>query len=219
MMATLIIPGDTRESAAIYIARHLLDEGAHLDIYDPKVTFLSSPSPKKHKRSQVFPYCPHLQITFQVSEHQVRMELAGVSEDPARWENSSLSRLPVCQEWESLEISSFCLKAVHATLDHVLFDRKHISQSWEAGDMSHRPILCSCFRWGDIFVKLIAEKEAQTKTTTTIITKETLQHMRWWSAQNGTSSPASITKGASPKKELKTCQHAVDTMLNAIEKL
>ena len=45
MMATLIIPGDTRESAAIYIARHLLDEGAHLDIYDPKVTFLSSPSP------------------------------------------------------------------------------------------------------------------------------------------------------------------------------
>ena len=46
MMATLIIPGDTRESAAIYIARHLLDEGAHLDIYDPKVTFLSSPSKK-----------------------------------------------------------------------------------------------------------------------------------------------------------------------------
>ena len=38
MMATLM-PGDTRESAAIYIARHLLDEGAHLDIYDPKVTF------------------------------------------------------------------------------------------------------------------------------------------------------------------------------------
>ena len=35
--------GDTRESAAIYIARHLLDEGAHLDIYDPKVTFSSSP--------------------------------------------------------------------------------------------------------------------------------------------------------------------------------
>merc|ERR1712242_525031 len=30
--------GDTRESAAIYIARHLLDEGAHLSIYDPKVT-------------------------------------------------------------------------------------------------------------------------------------------------------------------------------------
>ena len=90
------------------------------------------------------------------------------------------------------------------------FHRKHIPQSWEAGDMSHRPILCSCFRWGDTFVKLIAEKEAQTKTTTTIITKETLQHMRWWSVQNGTSSPASITKGASPKKELKTCQHDVE---------
>merc|ERR1719195_161917 len=30
--------GDTRESAAIYISKHLLDEGAHLSIYDPKVT-------------------------------------------------------------------------------------------------------------------------------------------------------------------------------------
>lgn len=30
--------GDTRESAAIYIAKHLLDEGARLSIYDPKVT-------------------------------------------------------------------------------------------------------------------------------------------------------------------------------------
>jgi len=30
--------GDTRESAAIYVARHLLDEGANLSIYDPKVS-------------------------------------------------------------------------------------------------------------------------------------------------------------------------------------
>merc|ERR1712111_265214 len=30
--------GDTRESAAIYVAKHLLDEGAHISIYDPKVT-------------------------------------------------------------------------------------------------------------------------------------------------------------------------------------
>lgn len=29
--------GDTRESAAIYICKHLLEEGAHLSIYDPKV--------------------------------------------------------------------------------------------------------------------------------------------------------------------------------------
>ena len=45
MMMTILttMTGDTRESAAIYIARHLLDEGAHLDIYDPKVTFSSSP--------------------------------------------------------------------------------------------------------------------------------------------------------------------------------
>merc|ERR1712106_1030977 len=30
--------GDTRESAAIYIAKHLMDEGAKISIYDPKVT-------------------------------------------------------------------------------------------------------------------------------------------------------------------------------------
>ncbi|XP_013788964.1 UDP-glucose 6-dehydrogenase-like [Limulus polyphemus] len=29
--------GDTRESAAIYVCKHLLEEGAHLSIYDPKV--------------------------------------------------------------------------------------------------------------------------------------------------------------------------------------
>lgn len=29
--------GDTRESAAIYVAKHLMDEGARLHIYDPKV--------------------------------------------------------------------------------------------------------------------------------------------------------------------------------------
>lgn len=29
--------GDTRESPAIYIAKHLLEEGARLRIYDPKV--------------------------------------------------------------------------------------------------------------------------------------------------------------------------------------
>ena len=43
MTMLMTMTGDTRESAAIYIARHLLDEGAHLDIYDPKVTFSSSP--------------------------------------------------------------------------------------------------------------------------------------------------------------------------------
>lgn len=33
-----VAKGDTRESAAIYVARHLLDEGANLSIYDPKVS-------------------------------------------------------------------------------------------------------------------------------------------------------------------------------------
>ena len=30
--------GDTRESPAIYISKHILDEGATLSIYDPKVS-------------------------------------------------------------------------------------------------------------------------------------------------------------------------------------
>lgn len=30
--------GDTRESAAIYICKHLIEEGAHLNVYDPKVS-------------------------------------------------------------------------------------------------------------------------------------------------------------------------------------
>jgi len=33
-----VAKGDTRESAAIYISRHLMDEGANLSIYDPKVS-------------------------------------------------------------------------------------------------------------------------------------------------------------------------------------
>merc|ERR1719422_1604128 len=33
-----VAKGDTRESAAIYVSKHLLDEGAQLSIYDPKVT-------------------------------------------------------------------------------------------------------------------------------------------------------------------------------------
>ncbi len=29
--------GDTRESAAIYVSKHLLEEGANISIYDPQV--------------------------------------------------------------------------------------------------------------------------------------------------------------------------------------
>ena len=58
MMMTTMMTGDTRESAAIYIARHLLDEGAHLDIYDPKVDFLSSSSTLAS--SEFFHYDFHL---------------------------------------------------------------------------------------------------------------------------------------------------------------
>ena len=33
--------GDTRESAAIYVSAHLLEEGARLAVYDPKVASIS----------------------------------------------------------------------------------------------------------------------------------------------------------------------------------
>ncbi|XP_064481623.1 UDP-glucose 6-dehydrogenase-like [Ornithodoros turicata] len=51
--------GDTRESAAIYICRQLVEEGAHLNIYDPKVPEeqiledLSSPDDKNAALKQV----------------------------------------------------------------------------------------------------------------------------------------------------------------------
>ena len=32
--------GDTRESAAIHVCSYLLEEGAKINIYDPKVNFL-----------------------------------------------------------------------------------------------------------------------------------------------------------------------------------
>jgi UDPglucose 6-dehydrogenase len=34
--------GDTRESPAIYVCKYLLEEGAHLHIYDPKVRIRKS---------------------------------------------------------------------------------------------------------------------------------------------------------------------------------
>ena len=37
--------GDTRESASIYVSKHLMDENAKLAIYDPKVSFLYEIAP------------------------------------------------------------------------------------------------------------------------------------------------------------------------------
>ena len=100
----------------------------------------------------------------------------------------------------------FVWKAVYATLNHVwvtmVWSQTYFTElrGWWLVTPTHTLQL---FQVGRHICQINCwEKEAQTKTTTTIITKETLQHMRWWSAQNGTSSPASITKGASPKKEL-----------------
>jgi len=101
--------GDTRESAAIYIARHLLDEGAHLDIYDPKV-----------------------------SEQQVRMELAGVSDDPARVERLvtchtdpysaaiSAHAVVICTEWDEFSTLDYTRIYGGMTKPAFLFDGRKI---------------------------------------------------------------------------------------------
>ena len=50
----VLFVGDTRESAAIYIAKHLMDEGANLSIYDPKVSLNSEPGPNAIYHSITF---------------------------------------------------------------------------------------------------------------------------------------------------------------------
>merc|ERR1719234_2810769 len=109
MMPTMMMTGDTRESAAIYIARHLLDEGAHLDIYDPKV-----------------------------SEQQVRMELAGVSDDPARVERLvtchtdpysaavSAHAVVICTEWDEFSTLDYTRIYGGMTKPAFLFDGRKI---------------------------------------------------------------------------------------------
>lgn len=101
--------GDTRESAAIYITKHLMDEGAHLEIYDPKVT-----------------------------EQQVKMEMQTVSEEPDRVErlvrchpdpySAALGAhaVVICTEWD--EFVTLDYKRIYSgmTKPAFLFDGRKI---------------------------------------------------------------------------------------------
>jgi len=103
--------GDTRESAAIYIARHLLDEGARLDIYDPKVR-----------------------------EQQVRMELSqpGITQDTDRVDRlvtchtdaytaaMGAHAVVICTEWDEFLTLDYTRIYAGMTKPAFLFDGRKI---------------------------------------------------------------------------------------------
>jgi len=78
--------GDTRESPAIYIAKHLLDEGANISIYDPKVTSAQVLSELSHP--SISPSGPE-RISQLVTCHRTPMDAAKDSH-----------AVVVCTEWD-----------------------------------------------------------------------------------------------------------------------
>jgi len=80
--------GDTRESSAIYVAKYLMDEGAQLVIYDPKVS-----------RHQIIKDLQHPTITECPEKVE---ELVQISNDP--YEACDCSHaIAVCTEWDEFK--------------------------------------------------------------------------------------------------------------------
>lgn len=77
--------GDTRESAAIYVTKYLLDEGAQIRIYDPKV-----------EREQIFSELTSPQMTDNPEKVQ---ELVTVCNDPYRAAEDTYA-IVICTEWD-----------------------------------------------------------------------------------------------------------------------
>ncbi|KAL1766759.1 UDP-glucose 6-dehydrogenase [Sigmodon hispidus] len=76
--------GDTRESSGIYISKYLMDEGAHLPIYDPKVP-----------REQIVVDLSHPGVS---ADDQVS-RLVTISKDP--YEACDVAHaLVICTEWD-----------------------------------------------------------------------------------------------------------------------
>ncbi|XP_017779773.1 PREDICTED: UDP-glucose 6-dehydrogenase-like isoform X2 [Nicrophorus vespilloides] len=84
--------GDTRESPAIYVAKTLLDEGATLNIYDPKV-----------EESQIFKDLTHPSIC--ESPEQVRKTVK-VCED-AYSATKGTHAIVVCTEWDEFMVLDY----------------------------------------------------------------------------------------------------------------
>lgn len=96
--------GDTRESPAIYVAQHLLDEGAHIRIYDPKV-----------ETSQIFWELKHPSI----SESPDRVDrLVSVHGDAYAAANDAHA-LVVTTEWD--EFKSLDYAKIYATMEKPAF--------------------------------------------------------------------------------------------------
>jgi len=80
--------GDTRESSSIYISKHLMDEGARLHIYDPKV-------PKKQIMSEL----KHPSI----SEDPTRVDRLVTVCDNAYSAAEGAHAIVVCTEWDEFK--------------------------------------------------------------------------------------------------------------------
>lgn len=76
--------GDTRESSSIYISKYLMDEGAHLHIYDPKVP-----------REQIVVDLSHPGVS---ADDQVS-RLVTISKDPYEACDGAHA-LVICTEWD-----------------------------------------------------------------------------------------------------------------------
>uniref|UniRef100_A0A8C9RKX3 UDP-glucose 6-dehydrogenase n=1 Tax=Scleropages formosus TaxID=113540 RepID=A0A8C9RKX3_SCLFO len=79
--------GDTRESSSIYISRYLMDEGARLHIYDPKV-----------KKEQIIQDLSQSTVSDRDNAHRVS-QLVTIATDPyAACENAHA--IVICTEWD-----------------------------------------------------------------------------------------------------------------------
>ncbi|KAJ7393391.1 hypothetical protein OS493_006363 [Desmophyllum pertusum] len=91
--------GDTRESASIYICKYLMDEGARITVYDPKV-----------EKDQI-----HLELTHpSISEDPERVDrLITIVTDPYKAVESAHA-LVICTEWD--EFKTYDYKRIYDSM-------------------------------------------------------------------------------------------------------
>jgi len=80
--------GDTRESASIYVCKHLLDEGAQLNIYDPKVS-----------REQIIRDLTHPSISADPSRVERQVRIVDSSYEALK----DTHAFAVCTEWDEFK--------------------------------------------------------------------------------------------------------------------
>uniref|UniRef100_A0A2K6DLB4 UDP-glucose 6-dehydrogenase n=1 Tax=Macaca nemestrina TaxID=9545 RepID=A0A2K6DLB4_MACNE len=90
--------GDTRESSSIYISKYLMDEGAHLHIYDPKVP-----------REQIVVDLSHPGV----SEDDQVSRLVTISKDPYEACDGAHA-VVICTEWDMFKVRGIGYESIHA---------------------------------------------------------------------------------------------------------